>query len=66
MNARAQTIVHVSLEMTRQERDDFATWLNLAKAHSDALSTLATPSFVDMLISILKATETEKQLPISG
>ena len=62
MNARAQTIVHVSLEMTRQERDEFGAWLESAKGDDGR----STPPFVDMLISILKATETEKQLPISG
>ena len=62
MNARAQTIVHVSLEMTQEERDELVKWLSVMRdAAVDERSELA-----DLLISILKATETEKQLPISS
>jgi hypothetical protein len=61
MNARAQTLVHVSLEMTRQERDEMVAWL---RQTSEAVYR-CTPTSIKMLISVLDATEREQSLPIS-
>ena len=57
--ATANTNVHLSVEMTRQERDEFLAWLGTAK-----LQVPGAPTAVDMLISLLSATESERRLPI--
>lgn len=61
MDARAQTLVHVSLEMTRQERDEMTAWF---KAAEESM-TQSAPVIVKMLWSVLSATETSTGLPVS-